>query len=403
MQNVSLWPRRSRLKPLGTIIFIVAGVLLIFYISVPNLLRSRIAANEASAVGSMRTINTAITSYAADHPDKGYPEQLSDLSPYVDSVLANGTKSGYNFHYVPQSRDALGAVKSFKVVAMPQTSETGQRRFSTDERGAIAYQASAADSAKLLDGETPAPAPAPAPPLDSRRMIQKVSLSLVAADPVAIGEKIRRVAYGFGGYVDSMRVSNTSGVNQICTSVRVPSARLDEARRQVHSFADRVTDEQEDARDVTSQYVDLQSNLRNFHAEESQYLEIMRRSGSIKDTLAVAEKLADVRGRIEHAQGQLNVLGHQTEMAVLEITVATEPIARPVEVRWHPLAEMKAAFWDAADDLSTYANFMIAVLFRLPVFILWAATLVGSALGAWRFLRWAWSKRMPAPAPAPSA
>src|SRR5690242_14352627 len=99
-----------------TILFAVAGILLIAVISIPNLLRSRIAANEASAVGSVRTLNMAVASYAADHPDKRYPEQLSDLSPYIDGVLVNGTKSGYNFRYEPQSRDALGAVKSFKVV-----------------------------------------------------------------------------------------------------------------------------------------------------------------------------------------------------------------------------------------------------------------------------------------------
>ena len=395
--TLSFTKSRSRLL---TIVFVLAGILLISYIAIPNLLRSRVAANEASAVGSMRTLNSAIASYTADHPGKGYPEQLSDLSPYIDRVLVNGTKSGYNFRYEPQLRDTSGAVKSFKVVAAPQNEQSGQRRFSSNEQGVINYQASAAYPPTPLDGQQPAAAPAGAS--ESRRIIQKVSLNLIASDPAAIGEKIRAVAYRFGGYVDSMRVTSAGGGSQVSISIRVPSARLDDARRQIHSLGERVNDEQEDARDVTAEYVDLQSNLRNFHAEEEQYLEIMRRSGSIKDTLAVAERLADVRGRIEHIQGQLNLLGHQTEMAILEITVAAEPIAKPVEVRWHPVAEMKAAFWEAADDLSTYANFMLAVLFRLPVFVLWAVTMVASALVSWRFLRWAWTKRVPAQAPAPS-
>jgi len=178
------------------------------------------------------------------------------------------------------------------------------------------------------------------------------------------------------------------------------AARFDEARREVRALGERVKNEQDDAQDVTGKYVDLESNLRNYHAEEAQYLEIMRRSGSIKDTLAVAERLADVRGRIERTQGQLNLLAHQTQMAVLEVTLCTEAVAQPVDVRWHPKAEIKAAFWDAADDLSVYANFMIAVLFRLPVFLLWVITVLVSALCGWRLLRWVWKRLLSAPAPA---
>jgi hypothetical protein len=367
----------------------------------PNLLRSRVAANEASAVGSVRTINTAAETYKAQHPGEGYPQTLSDFAPYVDPVLANGVKSGYRFRYVPGTRDVDGAVKAFRVEATPvEEGKTGQRSYIGSELGQISYRPAASSPEAPLDGAS-SPQPEQQPALQSRRMIRKGSVNLIVSEPASVAERIRAIAYRFGGYVDSVRLSEQgAGATQASIAIRVPASRFDEVRREVRALGDRVNNEQDDARDVTGQYVDLESSLRNFHAEEAQYLEIMRRSGSIKDTLAVAERLADVRGRIEHTQGQLNLMQHQTEMAVLEVTLGTEAVAQPVDVRWRPLAIAKAAFWDAANDLTTYANFLIAVAFRLPVYLLWILTVLAASFGSWRVLRWAWRRLIAAPVPA---
>jgi type IV pilus assembly protein PilA len=384
--------RGLRTGSLPSLIGIVALGLTILSISIPNLLRSRIAANEASAVGSVRTLNAAVASYVGEHPAEGYPQKLSDLTPYIDGVLANGEKSGYKFSYEPQVPYQGAAATGFKVVATPSNDQTGVRRFSMNETGVINYQASASQPEKPLDGGS-SPQTERRPVAGTRRMLRKGSMTLIVADPAPVAERIRAVSYRLNGYVDTVRLSDEGyGAKRVSIAIRVPSARFDEARREVRALGERVKSEEDDAQDVTAQYVDLESNLRNFHAEEMQYLDIMRRSGTIKDTLAVAERLADVRGRIERTQGQLNLLSHQTELAVLDVTLCTESIAQPVDVRWHPRAQVRAAFWDAADDLSTYANFMIAVFFRLPVFALWLVTVLASALCSWRLLRWLWQR-----------
>src|SRR5665811_2134006 len=89
------------------LLIVVAIILIIAAIAIPNLLRSRIAANEASAVGSVRTINTAEITYASTYPDVGFA-LLPALGPtsagvggtsansgLIASVLASGTKTGY--------------------------------------------------------------------------------------------------------------------------------------------------------------------------------------------------------------------------------------------------------------------------------------------------------------------
>ena len=63
------------------LLIVVAIILTIAAIAIPSLLRSRIAANEASAVASIRTITTAETAYAQTYPSIGYTCTLSDLGP----------------------------------------------------------------------------------------------------------------------------------------------------------------------------------------------------------------------------------------------------------------------------------------------------------------------------------
>src|ERR1051326_7940095 len=90
------------------LLIVVAIILIIAAIAIPNLLRSRIAANEASAVGSIRTLNTAEVTYASTYPNLGFTCTLAALGPagsvatsasagLVDSVLGSGVKSGYSF------------------------------------------------------------------------------------------------------------------------------------------------------------------------------------------------------------------------------------------------------------------------------------------------------------------
>ena len=128
------------------LLIVVAIILIIAAIAIPNLLRSKMSANEASAVGSVRTFNTACVSYSTTYG--GYPAGLSNLGPaanatsttadLVDSVLATGTKSGYVFTYTAGAADANGNILSYTLIANPVTrGTTGQRGFFSDQSGVI--------------------------------------------------------------------------------------------------------------------------------------------------------------------------------------------------------------------------------------------------------------------------
>jgi type IV pilus assembly protein PilA len=145
------------------LLIVVAIILIIAAIAIPNLLRSRMAANEASAVGSLRTINTAAVTYSSTYGN-GFPPSLQALGPpagggmptcdaagLIDNVLATGQKSGYQFTYtganpVPQAAPNCGApgFNTYSLTADPiNPGTTGIRHFYTDQSGVIRFNATA--------------------------------------------------------------------------------------------------------------------------------------------------------------------------------------------------------------------------------------------------------------------
>jgi len=149
------------------LLIVVAIILIIAAIAIPNLLRSRMAANEASAVGSMRTMVTSAVTYSSTYGN-GFPPSLGAMGGpatttqascntalLVDSVLSNAgvgnssAKSGYTFHYnggtaiastQQPSTCTNPGVNTFTIDSEPITcGSTGQRGFFVDESGVIRF------------------------------------------------------------------------------------------------------------------------------------------------------------------------------------------------------------------------------------------------------------------------
>jgi type IV pilus assembly protein PilA len=140
------------------LLIVVAIILIIAAIAIPNLLRSRMAANEASAVGSLRTINTAEVTYSTTYTSIGFADlpALGGTAPcttatstgacLLDDVLSNTkVKSGYNFAVANLTGSPV--IVTYNVTAVPTVvGQSGQRGFFTDQSGVIRY---------TLDGTAP--------------------------------------------------------------------------------------------------------------------------------------------------------------------------------------------------------------------------------------------------------
>jgi len=130
------------------LLVVVAVILIIAAIAIPNFIRSKLRANEASTVQNVRNITTGEVVYSTTY-EIGFSPDLISLggtgitvdqghAGLIDQVLAQGQKSGYTFTYTVLAQDPLGHVTSYSVNADPLVQgNTGIRHFYADQTGVI--------------------------------------------------------------------------------------------------------------------------------------------------------------------------------------------------------------------------------------------------------------------------
>ena len=134
------------------LLIVVAIILIVAAIAIPDFLKSKMAANQASAVGSVRVINSGEVMYYSNY-GKGYSSTLQDLkaptggalpsmtaAALIDNVLGSGIKSGYRFTYAPNTPDANGYYLGYTIHADPLTvGTTGEVYYFTDQSYVIRF------------------------------------------------------------------------------------------------------------------------------------------------------------------------------------------------------------------------------------------------------------------------
>ncbi|HVN20039.1 MAG TPA: prepilin-type N-terminal cleavage/methylation domain-containing protein [Dongiaceae bacterium] len=149
--------RAARGFSLIELLIVVAIILIIAAIAIPNLLKAKMAANESSAVESLRTIDTGETTYSAACPDVGYSSTLKELNAgatclsgknIIDNILGASdpsTKSGYTFNYA--ASQSGGLYTAYTITGLPGViGVTGQRGFYSDQTDVVRYS---------MDGSAP--------------------------------------------------------------------------------------------------------------------------------------------------------------------------------------------------------------------------------------------------------
>lgn len=214
-----------------------------------------------------------------------------------------------------------------------------------------------------------------------RKVIQSASLSLVVSKAREAVEEIKNISKKWNGFVEYANIYETSD-DRVAGSIviRVPGNRLEDAMRDIKGIAVKVTHENINAQDVTKQFVDLEARLKNFKAQEEQYLLILKRAEKIADIITVTQSLNGTRENIERLQAEMNYLSAQIEMATISVELTAEADVKIFGVVWNPMQEIKRALNDLIESLVQFANGVIAFVFFIPVLILW---LLIVSLGGW--------------------
>ena len=321
----------------------LAALVLFLAITTPNLLRSRMAANESSAVGSLRVLNTAANIYSGVYGH--YPPSLKSFGPpssgaptenaagLVDPTLAGGRKSGYQFTYQTTPAGGRDSRGGYAIQATPiEPGKGGYRHFSTNETGAIFADGaelggpSLPDKAQGLGHQVLEEQEIARQVAETSPMIARTAeLRLVVKRLDEAREEMDRILARHKGFVGRLSASAENGSERVLiASLRVPADQLDACLAALKKLG-HVTHESQAGEEVTQQHVDLLARLKNSRNTEARLNDVLRqRGGPIKEILEVEKESARVRGEIEQMEAEQQTLEHRVNFATIDLKLAEE-------------------------------------------------------------------------------
>lgn len=160
-------------------------------------------------------------------------------------------------------------------------------------------------------------------------------------------------------------------IMQANLTVRVPSAQLDAALAQIRALAVEVRSESISGQDVTAEYTDLQSHLRNLEAAETKLQQIMDGATKTEDVLAVYNQLVGIRDQIEQVKGQMQYYEQSAALSAISADLIPDALNQPIEVGgWRPQGVAKDAIEALVRSLQGLTNAVIWIgLYVLPLLL----------------------------------
>jgi hypothetical protein len=152
-----------------------------------------------------------------------------------------------------------------------------------------------------------------------RMVVRTGNMQIVVSDITSVIDGISKVALNYGGYVVSSQKGKEGERNVGNVSIRVLAENYDKALVDIRALAKSVTSESTSSQDVTEEYVDLDSRVKNLQATETQLLKIMQSATKTEDILAIQRELTNVRGQIDQAKGRMQYLQRTSSTSLIQI------------------------------------------------------------------------------------
>lgn len=227
----------------------------------------------------------------------------------------------------------------------------------------------AADFAESGAGGFSAPSPSA-----ERLVIQNANLSVVVDDPERSMASISDLAEEFGGFVTSSYLYQTTLGNGLQVpsaniTIRVPAERLQEALDRIQSGAKDVLTTNRSGQDVTAEYTDLQSRLRNLEDAEVLLRQIMEQATDAEDILTAFNQLNSITEQIEVLKGQIQYYEESAAMSAISVELIASQAVQPITIAgWEPVGVAKDAIQSLINALQGIVNALIwLVLYLLPI------------------------------------
>ncbi len=228
-----------------------------------------------------------------------------------------------------------------------------------------------------------------------RKIIFNADLDFEAADVRASFDDVARVARSSGGFVEKSSLDERpdrdgKALLYGALSLRVPSTAYGDVVADLRGLGGlKLRKESSSANEVTDQYIDLTSRLRNLERSETQYLALLQQAKTIQEILTVQERVDSVRNQIEQIQGRLKLLDDQTDLATIDVSLVPPAAPALVEEDDDGPKSVRQAFadaWHGAVETSRYVAAAGAVLLVMAIWLAVPAALV-VALGIYAHRR----------------
>ena len=219
--------------------------------------------------------------------------------------------------------------------------------------------------------------PGGALPAQERLVIKDVNLTLIVPDPSISMNNITDLAEELGGFVVTanmykQKLSNGVEVPRASITIRVPSAKLNQALDKIRAeSAQAPENETISSQDVTNEYVDLQSRLKNLEAAEKELTRIMEDAHRTEDVLSVYSQLVSIREQIEVIKGQIKYYEQSAAMSAVAVELIADKAIQPIEIGgWKPAGVVKDAIEALIRAMQGLVNVLIwIVLYILPILL----------------------------------
>ena len=219
------------------------------------------------------------------------------------------------------------------------------------------------------------------PSTEERMIVRNGEMSLVVEDVIDARDEIAQLAVRFDGYVVSSRISGEEEDMRGWISIRVPDGKFEQALTELRELAVRVKSESTSSRDITEEYTDLKSRLKNAEATESQYLALLEEA-KVEEIIRIYELLHQVRREIEQIKGRMQYLERTSSMSLIEVRLEPEATAKPlVRAGWSALEALKSA----VRGIVVFGQWLGTAAIWLLIFIPIWGTILGVVL--WRLRR----------------
>jgi cell division protein FtsB len=260
-----------------------------------------------------------------------------------------------------------------------------------------AKSVAATDEAGRVAATLPAATPQQQPqqPAQPRMIIRTANVSMIVDDTAGSIEKMTAAAEAVGGYVSDSKVWRDGEQLRGNVTLRIPADRLSAALAVIRTLAVRIQSESIGSQEVTQESIDLQSQLRNLEAAETELRQLMttirQNSKRASEVLEMYQQLSTIRSQIEQTKGRMRYLGQMTALATVQVDLIPNALAKPVvEAGWQPLVIVRNASRALVGALQSFAGIVIwLVIYILPVLMIVGAI----ALAMWRGITLVWQTR----------